>query len=127
MNSVYIPGSSAAPKTSFDSKSFSEGPINLGRKTKKYISKKVDLEAEKFSFQDFAPKTSLSPMEVTLEAFPYGSDLKADPGKLVTRRSQRLLGVRRRPIAQNDRLVELQNQFAISRFFRSCQFAYSNF
>ena len=66
MDFEYIPGSSAAPKASFDSKSFSEGPINFCRKTKKYISKKVDLAAEKFSFQDFAPKTSLSPMEVNL-------------------------------------------------------------
>ena len=33
--------------------SFSEGPINFGRKTKKYFSKKVDLAAEVFSFQDF--------------------------------------------------------------------------
>ena len=81
MNSVYIPGSSAAPKASLDSKSFSEGPINFGRKTKKYISKKVDLAAEKFSFQDFAPKTSLSPMEVLLEAFPYGSAPTSKPGK----------------------------------------------
>ena len=53
MDFEYIPGSSAAPKSSLDSKSFSEGPINFGRKTKKYFSKKVDLAAEIFSFQDF--------------------------------------------------------------------------
>ena len=68
MNSVYIPGSSAAPKASLDSKSVSEGPYKFGRKTKKTLFKKVDLAAEIFSFQDFAPKTSLSPMEGTLQA-----------------------------------------------------------
>ena len=66
MDFEYIPGSSAAPKSSLDSKSFPEGPINFGRKTKKYSSKKVGLAVEIFSFQDIGPKTPLSPMEVNL-------------------------------------------------------------
>ena len=101
-----------------DSKSFSEGPINFGRKTKKYLFKKVDLAAEIFSFQDFGPKSSLSLMERTLQALPQNLGLL---------RSQELLGVSRRPIAQNDRTGANQNQFAIVRLFHSCQFAYSNF
>ena len=52
MDFEYIPGSSAAPKASLDSKSFSEEPNNFGRKTKKYLFKKVDLAAEIFSFQE---------------------------------------------------------------------------
>ena len=91
--------------------SFSEGPINFGRKTKKYFSKKVDLVAEIFSFQDFG----------------LSGSRKVYPQNLVLLRSQELLGVSRRPIAQNDRTGANQNQFAISRLFHSCQFAYSNF
>ena len=52
---------------------------------------------------------------------------EATPQNLVLLRSQELLGVSRRPIAQNDRTGANQNQFAISRLFHSCQFAYSNF
>ena len=91
--------------------SFSEGPINFGRKTKKYFSKKVDLAAEIFSFQDFGLSGHERP---TLQ-------------NLVLLRSQELLGVSRRPIAQNDRNEAHQNQFAIFRLFHSCQFEYSNF
>ena len=42
--------------------SFSEGPINFGRKTKKYLFKKVDLAAEIFSFQDYGQRT-LNPLK----------------------------------------------------------------
>ena len=58
-----------------DSKSFPEGPNNFGRKTKKYLFKKVDLAAEKFSLQDFGPKTSLSHMEAALEAYHQNLEL----------------------------------------------------
>ena len=78
MDFKYIPGSSAAPKSSLDSKSFPEGPINFGRKTKKYSSKKVGLAAEIFSFQDIGPKTSLSLMEVTLNRSPMEVPLQAN-------------------------------------------------
>ena len=57
-------------------------------------------------------------MEVLLQALPQNLGIV---------RSQRLLGVSRRPIAQNDRTAMLQNQFIIFRLFHSCQFAYSNF
>ena len=56
-------------KRSLELISFSQGPINFGRKTKKYVSKKVDLAAEIFSFQDFDKK----------RVFTYGDEPTSEP------------------------------------------------
>ena len=96
---------------------FQRDRIILVEKQKNTFSKKSTWPPRYSPFKIFFSRTQ-SPMEVILQAYPQN---------LVLLRSQELLGVSRRPIAQNDRARANQNQFAIVRLFHSCQFAYSNF
>ena len=107
MDFEYIPGSSAAPKSSLDSKSFQRDRLILVEKQKNTLQKKSAWQAR------------FSPFKI----LDFLGHERSTPRNLVLLRSQELLGVSRRPIAQNDRTGANQNQFAISRLFHSCQFA----
>ena len=82
------------------------------------------VEKQKNTFQQ---KSTWPPRFSPFKILDFLGHERSSPQNLVLLRSQELLGVSRRPIAQNDRTGANQNQFAISRLFHSCQFVYSNF